>query len=170
MLLRLFVMAVLCQPANAQLYKSYQKHHLWSATLEIGGINPVLALNAEYSPFQVAGLFTTLRAGIGHTFTDYSINTFPHSVSVNILLNRKQTKCPIPIGEPNQWFLEVGAGGLVFNRPKDKQDYRYTPMLGVRWYQTAKYTLTRYFWKSQFTPLILGRLVPWGGIGMGVIL
>ncbi|WP_234734162.1 hypothetical protein [Tellurirhabdus bombi] len=89
---------------------------------------------------------------------------------MNVLLNRRKNACLPPVGELNQWFLEVGAGGLAFNKPLDKGDYRFTPILGVRHYQTVPLTTTRYFWKAQLTPFILGKLAPWGGLGVGLIL
>ncbi|HEV7348253.1 hypothetical protein [Telluribacter sp.] len=168
--LRLLLMILIGHGAEAQLYTFYERPHRWSATVEAGGISPVLAVNAEYSLFQTGRTFTVIHLGIGHTFTNYSLHSLPHALTLNYLLNRRKPRCPPPIGEPKQWFLEVGAGGLVFNSPKDKEYYRFTPIIGVRRYQTARYTRTRYFYKAQFTPLILGKLLPWGGIGLGMIL
>jgi hypothetical protein len=168
--LLMVLLLVLCRPVAAQLYKSYQAPHRWAATAEAGGISPVLSVRAEYSFFQTKSTFAAIQLGIGHTFTDYSLHSVPHALTMNYLLNGKKLKCPAPIGEPTQWFLEAGAGGLVFNRPKDKEKYRFTPIIGVRRYQTARFTRTRYFYKVQFTPYILGQLLPWGGIGMGMIL
>ncbi|WP_234734163.1 hypothetical protein [Tellurirhabdus bombi] len=77
MRLALLLFFLLTHSLQAQLYKTYQKPRRFSATAELGGINPIIAANIEYNPLQVGRCFLTLRLGVGHMLTKYSINTFP---------------------------------------------------------------------------------------------
>jgi hypothetical protein len=79
----------------AQLQKPYGKPVRWAATAELGGISPVLSLNAEYTPIQWEKSFITLRGGMGQLFTGYSLLTLPHALTWNLVLNGKIKGCPL---------------------------------------------------------------------------
>ncbi|GAB3314120.1 hypothetical protein GCM10027299_01890 [Larkinella ripae] len=156
--------------AKAQLFKPYEEPRRWAATAELGGLSPVFALNLEYTPLRFRSHFFTIRAGVGSMFTHYSLLTLPHSLTVNLLLNPKSSRCPPPVGFRKLWFLELGWGGLAFVRPLQKGDFRSSPLVGVRQYFKLNQERTTGFLKAQLTPLILDRWRFWGGFGFGVIL
>jgi hypothetical protein len=154
--------------SSAQLYKPYARSSRWALTGEVGGISPLLSLNFEYAAFQSKKYFITLHGGLGHLFTNYSLYTVPHALTWNILLNGKSRGCS-PIISQKPLFAELGLGGVYFVRATGEIKYRWSPVIGVRRYFLYNLRTTG-FWKAQLTPLLAGRLVPFGGIGIGIVI
>ncbi|MBC8154130.1 MAG: hypothetical protein H7Z72_14600 [Bacteroidetes bacterium] len=164
----MYCLLLLPLASSAQLYKPYAKPVRWAATGEIGGISPLVSANLEYAPVQCRKSFVVIHGGIGQLFSGYSFCTLPHALTWNILLNGKAKGCP-PVKPRNQLFAELGAGGVYLAGAKDGNAYRWSPLLGVRRYFSYNLLATG-FWKAQLTPLVAGRLVPWGGVGIGLVI
>ena len=161
---------VLCLPliSAAQLQKPYGKTVRWATTVELGGLSPIISLNAEYTLIQSKKSFFVTRVGIGQLFTGYSLLTAPHALTWNIVLNGKTKGCP-PIRPQNPLFAEIGIGGVYLVGATEETTYRWSPVVGVRHY--FAYNLkANGFWKAQLTPIVAGQLVPWSGIGLGLLI
>ncbi len=137
-------------------------------TAELGNISPLLSLNVEYAPIQRPKSFLVIRGGMGQLFTGYSLFTLPHALTWNTVLNGKTKGCP-PQHPANSFFAEFGIGGVYLVGAKEETAYRWSPIVGVRRYFAYNPRATG-FWKAQLTPLVAGRLIPWGGIGVGLLI
>lgn len=153
---------------TAQLRKPYGKPSRWAATVELGGISPLVSVNAEYAVVQSQKSFLVMRGGVGQLFTAYSWCTLPHAITWNRVLNGRVKGCP-PRQPPRSFFAELGVGGVYFAGSTEKNSYRWTPVLGVRHYVAYNARATG-FWKAQLTPVVAGRFVPWGGVGIGLVI
>jgi hypothetical protein len=136
--------------------------------MEVGGLSPVFSINAEYSLTQSKKSFTIIRGGMGQLFTGYSWLTLPHALTWNRVLNGKTKGCP-PEHPRSSLFAELGLGGVYLAGATEGLTYRWSPIIGVRHY-FAYNQRANGFWKAQFTPVVAGRLVPWGGIGIGLLI
>lgn len=156
--------------SSAQLYKKYSHAQQWSAAAEVGGLSPILSINAEYIPLESQKGFLVLRGGVGHSFGRSVLCSLPHSLSWNLLLNGKTEGCP-PVRPGNSTFIEVGIGGVypLYTTKEIEANYRWSPLLGVRHYFLYNVRTTG-FWKAQFTPLVTSQLSPWFGLSMGVVI
>ena len=153
----------------AQRYNPTLRSWKWAATAEAGGVGSAFSVNAEYIPVQFKTSFVTLRAGLGYLGARYSIATVPQSITWNILLNRKVSGCPphVPL---KSLFAEIGIGGAYLISPHTTVDYLYGPMVGVRQYFLFNVRTTG-FWKVQISPVVTDRkVIPWGGIAVGIVL
>jgi len=161
---------MLCLPLTtlAQLRKPYTKPIRWASTVELGGLSPILSLNAEYVPIQLEKSFLLIRGGIGQLFTGYSLLTVPHALTWNVILNGRTRGCP-PKSPKNSFFAELGVGGVYLVGATEDITYRWSPILGVRRYFFYNPRATG-FWKAQLTPVVSVQLVPWGGIGIGLLI
>jgi hypothetical protein len=154
---------------NAQLRKAYGKPVRWAATFEAGGLSPIASVNAEYAIIQSKKSFLAARGGFGQLFTGYNSVTLPHALIWNKALNKKSKGCPTQ-GPRNSLFVEMGVGGVYLLGSAEVTAYRWGPILGVRRY-FAYNNRANGFWKVQLTPIILsGELIPWGGLGIGVLI
>lgn len=165
-----FISILLLLPlvAVAQLRKPYGKPSQWAVTAEVGGVSPVFSINAEWALLQSRKSFFIARAGVGHLFTGYSLLTLPHSLTWNRVLNGKVKGCP-PRNPRNSLMAEVGLGGSYLAGAIDEVVYRWSPLLGLRGYYACNHRATG-FWKVQLTPLVSGKLAPWGGVGIGLVI
>jgi hypothetical protein len=154
--------------ATAQLRKPYGKPTRWAATVELGGLSPLISINGEYAVIQSTKSFITIRGGVGQLFTGYSWLTLPHALTWNKVLNGKIKGCP-PGHPRNSLFAELGIGGVYLAGATEKIKYRWSPIIGVRHY-FAYNPRASGFWKAQLTPVVAGRFVPWGGIGIGLLI
>lgn len=160
----------MCLPLTtwAQLQKPYGKPVRWATTAELGGISPVLSVNVEYVPIQLPKSFFVIRGGAGQLFTGYSPLTLPHALTWNLVLNGKTKGCP-PRSARNSFFAEVGIGGVYLVGATEEITYRWSPLIGVRLYFKYNPVATG-FWKVQLTPIVSGQVVPWGGLGVGLLI
>ncbi|MEZ0487829.1 hypothetical protein [Fibrella aquatica] len=154
--------------AQAQLQRPYGKPVRWAVTGEVGGLSPLLSLNAEYAPVQFRKSFLVIRGGVGHLFTNYSILTLPHALTWNVVLNGQTRGC-LPREPRNSFFAEVGLGSVYLPGAMEGVTYRWSPILGVRRY-FAYNVRANGFWKVQLTPVVSGQWVPWGGVGLGLLI
>lgn len=154
--------------ATAQLRKPYAKPTRWATTVEVGGLSPLASINGEYALIQSQKSFITLRGGVGQLFTGYSWLTLPHALTWNKVLNGKTKGCP-PRHPQNSSFIELGSGGVYLAGATEETTYRWSPIIGLRHYFAYNPRATG-FWKAQLTPVVGGRLVPWGGLGIGLLI
>ena len=152
----------------AQQYKPFSRAWKWAATAEAGGVGPGFSVNLDYSPVQFKRSFVVLHGGIGYLGTHYCAITLPHSLTWAILLNNKVKGCP-PRVPPKSTFLEIGLGGSYLVDTRVKVDYVAGPIVGVRRYFQYNQRATG-FWKVQISPMLADVIVPWGGVGVGIIL
>lgn len=163
-----FLLVCLPLATSAQLRKPYGKPVRWATTAELAGISPVLSLNVEYTPIQLPKSFFVIRGGAGQLFTSYSPLTLPHALTWNLVLNGRTKGCP-PRSARNSFFAEIGVGGVYLVGATEEIKYRWSPIVGVRHY--FKYNpLATGFWKVQLTPVVSGQVVPWGGLGVGLLI
>lgn len=152
----------------AQRYKPYSSSWKWAATAEVGSVSPGYSLNAEYSPVQFKKSFVVLRAGIGYLSERYSKAAIPHAITWAVLLNGKERGCPLSVPE-KALFLEIGAGGAYLIENTSKINYVGGPIIGLRRYFMYNERATG-FLKIQAIPLIADRIMPWGGVGIGLVI
>ena len=155
---------------SGQVYKTYSPTQSWSATGELGGLSPVLSVNAEHTPIASRRGFLILRGGVGHSLGGSVLCSLPNAVSWHVLLNGRTKGCP-PVSPGNSTFLELGVGGVyAFYTTKDLEAaYSWSPLLGVRHYFRYQVRATG-FWKAQLTPLVTGEWSPWFGLSLGLVI